>query len=656
MIRDRDGPDPLTPALLAWWLEAPVELVEALLALAGTVPSNPSTADLDGAMRRATDWVWPATSTGQEPTAPELDVGIPRRLGSYELLREIGRGGMGRVFQARHVDLRSDCAVKVLQLGPDRIAHAAERFRREASVLARLGKHPHLVTVHDFGQQGTISYYAMERVEGRSLREVLGEGELPARASVRMIGKVARALDFAHRRGLVHRDMKPENILVDAESEPRVTDFGLVRDSNASMHLTRTGQMLGTPRYMSPEQAEGVVGTVDRRADIYALGTILYEMLTRHFVHPGKSIPEILAHILRGAILSPRDLDPAIDRDLEAIVLHCLARDPDARYVSAEALAADLDRWLAGDPVAARPLSARGRLARHVVRRKRLAIACAAAAGVLVLAAIVLHLAFAPGPFVGETAGGDPAGPAREVSRDPIGERPPSVPRAAPMGRDEPGTAPPPDETAPPVEAVLPAPDPEALETFAYPSLDDSWREGWEADWDVSGLEGRPVGRCTYSESRRIESCGSAIVTWSRRLEGAFSMQVAVEPCRPYGCIGVAIAHEPSGRTWWSTLSYPPVEVSEWATDSVAQFRLALQDVLSGRSPSALPMNPRRLEIDVRDGQLSFSIDGESYGVVAVERGGLFRLSLLSIPFADEMVGQPMAIWTSVRIATLRSR
>jgi tetratricopeptide (TPR) repeat protein len=327
-----------------------------------------------------------AGETGAAPAeerAPQADAGPPLgAIGRFQLLEEIGRGGMGIVYRARDPRLDRPCAVKVLS-GAEASPTARARLAREARSVARLGRHPNIVPVYEFAEEPR-PFIAMELVEGRSLDEALrAAGPLEPRRAADLARRVALALDHAHRRGLVHRDVKPSNILLGEGGEPLVTDFGLVKDL-ADAAPSIGGGLVGTPAYMPPEQADGR-GAVDARSDVYSLGAVLYHCLTGRPPHEGPGAAATLARVLGEEPVPPRRLRRGIPRELETIVLRALEKDPARRHPSAAALAEDLRRFLDDEPI----LSARTPLAVRIARRaRRRPLEAAAFAAVLAAAAL----------------------------------------------------------------------------------------------------------------------------------------------------------------------------------------------------------------------------------------------------------------------------
>jgi serine/threonine-protein kinase len=308
------------------------------------------------------DTPWPQGPALLEPPAAG-------RFGDYELGAEIGRGGMGVVYRARQVRLDRLVALKVMRTGPGGVAATLERFRHEAELIARLD-HPAVVPIYEVGEYNGWVYYAMKLIEGGNLaQEVSGDQRSAVSAAERaaltkvvqrraamVVAAVARAVQHAHERGVLHRDLKPSNILLDRQGRPYVTDFGLGRQLEGGSELTQSGAIVGTPSYMAPEQASGRFGVVTIAADVYGLGSILYALLTGRPPFQGPSVLETVLLVREEAPQPPRSHNPCLARDLETICLKCLEKEPHRRYSSAAALADDLDRFLAGKPISARPV------------------------------------------------------------------------------------------------------------------------------------------------------------------------------------------------------------------------------------------------------------------------------------------------------------
>ncbi len=283
--------------------------------------------------------------------------------GDYELLEEIARGGMGVVYRARQNRLNRIVALKTILAGELANEEQVRRFHIEAEAAAQLS-HKNLVSIYEVGEHDGQHFFSMELVEGSGLDGRLSDGPLPPREAARIVKAVAEAMHFAHARGVVHRDLKPSNILIDAAGEPKVTDFGLAKQMQGDSELTASGQVIGTPSFMPPEQAEGRWEDVGPLADVYSLGAVLYCTLTSRPPFQAAGILETLKQVLEQDPVSPQQLNPSVDCDLETICLKCLDKSPERRYTSAQELADDLARFLDARPIVARPISLGGRFYR----------------------------------------------------------------------------------------------------------------------------------------------------------------------------------------------------------------------------------------------------------------------------------------------------
>jgi TolB-like protein/predicted Ser/Thr protein kinase/Tfp pilus assembly protein PilF len=325
--------------------------------------------------------------------ATRRDRGRPAKastdFGDYELLEVIGRGGQGVVYRARQKSLNRTVALKVIALGHWATDAHLKRFRREAEAAASLD-HSGIVPIYEVGERDGSCYFSMKLVEGGQLDEVAKRESVPIRRAVELIAKVARTVHYAHEHGILHRDIKPGNILLDQKGEPHLTDFGLARLVENESTVTRTMEVLGTPSYMAPEQAVGNNDVVSSVTDVYGLGAVLYQLLTGQPPFAGGTTYETIKLLLDTEPRPPRLLNPKIDRDLSTICLKCLEKDPKRRYSSALALAEDLERWLKHEPILARHTGIIGRSRKWMRRNPSSAllaaclVALAAAAGWIV--------------------------------------------------------------------------------------------------------------------------------------------------------------------------------------------------------------------------------------------------------------------------------
>ncbi len=304
-----------------------------------------------------------------------------RYFGDYELLEVIGRGGMGVVYKARQLSLDRIVALKMIRAGRLALPDDVDRFHREARMAAGL-QHPNIVAIHEVGEHDEQHYFSMDYVEGTSLAEIVRQSPLGARQAALYLKAVAEAVHYAHQRGTLHRDLKPSNVILDSADQPRITDFGLARRSEGISELTASGQILGTPSYMSPEQAAGDLAAVGPASDVYSLGATLYDLVTGRPPFRGETAVVTLRQVLDEEPVPPRRLNPVLPRDVDVICLRCIQKDPKRRYGSAQELADDLGRFLRREPIRARPVGPVVRLTRWC-RRKPLV---AGLVGALILA------------------------------------------------------------------------------------------------------------------------------------------------------------------------------------------------------------------------------------------------------------------------------
>jgi outer membrane protein assembly factor BamB len=331
------------------------------------------------------------TLAGERP-APPAPLGTVRYFGDYELLEEIARGGMGVVYKARQVSLNRVVAVKMILAGQLAGESDVRRFRAEAQTAAGL-QHPHIVAIHEVGEHQGQHYFSMDFVEGQSLADRIAGGPLPPMQAARYVETVARAIQYAHEHGVLHRDLKPANILLDREDRPRVTDFGLARQITTDKGVTASGAVLGTPSYLPPEQASGQRDRIGPASDVYSLGAVLYELVTGRPPFRAATPLDTLLQVLEAEPAPPRLLNPAVGRDLETIILKCLAKEPAKRYARAIELADDLKAFQEGRPIKARRPSLPERLGLWLKRQSRafqVSAATAAVAAVLLLTVLLI--------------------------------------------------------------------------------------------------------------------------------------------------------------------------------------------------------------------------------------------------------------------------
>jgi serine/threonine protein kinase len=306
---------------------------------------------------------WEADPSATAPGTPDATVDSDpiesgtcvRYFGDYVLLNVLGRGGMGVVYKARQISLNRPVALKMLQAGILATEDDLRRFQNEAESVAMLD-HPHIVPILEVGQFDEQRYFSMKLIGGLSLDRTIGQFTTDPKAAARLVQTVAEAVHHAHQRGILHRDLKPGNVILDDRGEPYVTDFGLAKRVQADSELTQSGAILGTPAYMAPEQASGKRGMITIATDVYGLGAILYALLTGRAPFGGESPVETLEQVRERKPESPSKLNPRVPRDLETIALKCLEKQPARRYASAEALADDLRRYLSGESILARPV------------------------------------------------------------------------------------------------------------------------------------------------------------------------------------------------------------------------------------------------------------------------------------------------------------
>jgi eukaryotic-like serine/threonine-protein kinase len=339
----------------------------------------------------------PAAIRLPDPEAPTLSEERPQsvrlpQVPGYDILDILGRGGMGVVYKARQRGLNRLVALKMILAGDFASESDLARFRAEAEAVAQF-QHANIVHIYDIGEHEGRPFFSLELVDGDSLSKKVAAGPLAPRLAATIVRDMALAMQYAHDKGIIHRDLKPANVLLSAEGQPKITDFGLAKRLDGNDSQTQTGNILGTPSYMPPEQAEGLVGQLGPRSDLYSLGAILYELLTGRAPFRAASISETLNQVRQREPVAPTQLQPGTPRDLETICLKCLQKDALKRYASAGDLAEDLRRFLAGEPIRARPVPAWERGWRWC-RRNPAVASLSAAVLVLTLTALVGSILF----------------------------------------------------------------------------------------------------------------------------------------------------------------------------------------------------------------------------------------------------------------------
>ncbi|NOS71935.1 MAG: serine/threonine protein kinase, partial [Verrucomicrobia bacterium] len=311
----------------------------------------------------------------------------------YEVLEEIARGGMGVVYRARQVSLNRMVAIKMLLSRHLANADGLQRFRAEAAIAAQL-QHPNIVTIYEIGEHAGQPFFSMDLIEGRNLAQVVRDNPLPWRTAAAYLKTIAEAVHYAHSRGVLHRDLKPSNVMVDESGQLRITDFGIAKRfddaqlSTSDPQLTQTGQLLGSPSFIPPEQAAGQKDAIGPASDVYSLGAILYQLITARPPLLAETMTQTLRMVAETEPVPPGLLNASVPRDLETICLKCLQKEPQRRYATAQELAEDLDHLLHDKPILARPVGRIGRLWRWA-RRNR-ALATTGAAVILLLLAVAV--------------------------------------------------------------------------------------------------------------------------------------------------------------------------------------------------------------------------------------------------------------------------
>lgn len=357
--------------------------------ISGEDAGNPAGSEWESRPRDGSRGAREFNAIGREPVFDPTD--LPCRFGVYEVRREIAAGGMGVVYEAIDTRIQRTVALKMIRCLALARPMDRARFKAEAEVVALLD-HPGIVPIYDVGESAGQPYFTMKLMEGGNLAERQRRKAMTTAEVVRTLAQIARALDHAHARGVLHRDLKPGNILFDLEDQPHITDFGLAKVIGNDTGLTLSKDMIGTPQYMPPEQAQGRVKDICAASDVWSLGVIFYELLVGHPPFSGDSAPEVLRRVTDFEPARPSAVSRRIDRDLETLCLRCLEKDPARRLPHAGDLADELERWLNGEPIRARPITPGERAAKWVRRNPVLATLSAALLMALVISAVATTL------------------------------------------------------------------------------------------------------------------------------------------------------------------------------------------------------------------------------------------------------------------------
>jgi predicted Ser/Thr protein kinase len=445
------------------------------------------------------------TLIGPSEAGPARAANAVRYFGDYELLTEIARGGMGVVYKARQVNLNRPVALKMILAGQLANDSDVKRFYAEAEAAAKLD-HPGIVPIFEIGQHDGQHYFSMAFVEGESLAKRVANVPLPPREAAEMVRKVAEAVDYAHRKGIIHRDLKPGNVLLDQTGQPRVTDFGLAKQIQGDSGLTGTGQILGTPSYMPPEQAAGKIDEIGPAADVYSLGAILYCLLTGRPPFQAANPMDTLLQVLDQEPVAPRQLNTSTPLDLNTIALKCLEKDASRRYDSAQDVADELQRFLSGAPIVARPINVLERGWRWCKRKPLIPSICA----VLIVVATIAGLLFRYSAAVAANRRA-----LRDVANASVGPMAPFVladweyPKAKSKASMQGGSASAAKAgTAPPAVAIAP-------ELYAY-STPDSLESVWSHYSILAGIDrkfetGRVSSRTSWGAATSGAGASAAI-------------------------------------------------------------------------------------------------------------------------------------------------